>query len=52
LPVERADSLYFEVQSGPPGVPLILSLVIIAGITLITLGIFWLMNRRKAKQSW
>jgi pimeloyl-ACP methyl ester carboxylesterase len=52
LPVERADSLYFEVQSGPAGVPLILTLMIIAGITLITVSIFWLMNRRKAKQSW
>jgi pimeloyl-ACP methyl ester carboxylesterase len=52
LPVERADSLYFEVQSSPAGVPLILTLTIIAGITLITVGVFGLMNRRKAKQSW
>ena len=52
LQVERADSLYFEVQSGPAGVPLTLALMIIGGITLVTVGIFRLMNRRKAKQSW
>ena len=54
LQVERADFLYFEVQSGPAGVPLTLALMIIAGITLITVIIFWLMNSRgrKAKQSW
>jgi len=52
LQVERADSLYFEVQPGPAGVPLTLALTIIVGITLMTVVIFWLMNRRKAKQSW
>jgi len=54
LQIERADFLYFEVQPGPARVPLTLALLIIAGITLATVVIFWLMNRRgrKAKQSW
>ncbi len=45
---------YFEVQPGPARVQLTLALLIIAGITLVTVAIFWLMNRRgpKAKQSW
>jgi hypothetical protein len=54
LQIERAQFLYFEVQPGPARVPLTLALLIIAGITLVTVAIFWLMNRRgpKAKQSW
>jgi pimeloyl-ACP methyl ester carboxylesterase len=54
LQIERADFLYFEVQPGPARVQLTLALMIIAGITLTTVVIFWLMNRRgrKAKQSW
>jgi pimeloyl-ACP methyl ester carboxylesterase len=54
LQIERADFLYFEVQPGPARVQLTLALLIIAGITLATVVIFWLMNRRgrKAKQSW
>jgi pimeloyl-ACP methyl ester carboxylesterase len=54
LQVERADFLYFEVQpTGFARGQLALALMIIAGITLITVIIFWLMNRRgrKAKQS-
>src|SRR6266542_2470401 len=54
LQIERAHFLYFEVQPGPARVQLTLALLIIAGITLVTVAIFWLMNRRgpKAKQSW
>jgi len=54
LQIERADFLYFEVQPGPARGQLPLALMIIAGITLVTVIIFWLMNRRgrKAKQSW
>jgi pimeloyl-ACP methyl ester carboxylesterase len=54
LQVERAEFLYFEVQSGPAPIQLTLALMIIAGITLATVVIFWLMNRRgrEAKQSW
>ena len=53
LQIERADFLYFEVQPDPTRVQLALALLIIAGITLATVIIFWLMNRRgrKAKQS-
>ena len=52
LQIERADFLYFEVQPGPARGQLTLALMIIAGITLSTVVIFWLMNRRKTKQSW
>jgi pimeloyl-ACP methyl ester carboxylesterase len=54
LQIERADFLYFEVQPDPTRGQLTLALTIIAGITLATAIIFWLMNRRgrKAKQSW
>jgi len=54
LQIERADFLYFEVQPDPTRGQLTLALTIIAGITLATVIIFWLMNRRgrKAKQSW
>ncbi|HEV2668448.1 MAG TPA: hypothetical protein VG324_26260 [Blastocatellia bacterium] len=54
LQIERADFLYFEVQPDPTRGQLTLALMIIAGITLVTAIIFWLMNRRgrKAKQSW
>jgi hypothetical protein len=54
LQIERADFLYFEVQPDPTRGQLTLALTIIAGITLVTVIIFWLMNRRgrKAKQSW
>jgi len=54
LQIERADFLSFEVQPGPARVQLSLALMVIAGITLITVITFWLMNRlgRKAKQSW
>jgi len=54
LQIERADFLSFEVQPDPARGQLALALMIIAGITLVTAIIFWLMNRRgrKAKQSW
>ncbi|MGH9751269.1 MAG: esterase/lipase family protein [Blastocatellia bacterium] len=52
LQIERADFLSFEVQPDPTRGQLSLALMIIAGITLITVIIFWLMNRRKARQSW
>jgi len=54
LQIERADFLYIEVQPDPTRGQLTLALTIIAGITLATVIIFWLMNRRgrKAKQSW
>jgi len=52
--IERADFLYFEVQPGPVRGQLALALTIIAGITLVTVVIFRLMNSRgaKASQSW
>ncbi len=52
LQIERAAFLSFEVQPGPARGLLSLALMIIAGITLVTVIIFWLMNRRKAKQPW
>jgi hypothetical protein len=52
LQIERADFLYFEVQPGPARIQLALALMIITAITLSTVVIFWLMNRRKTKQSW
>jgi pimeloyl-ACP methyl ester carboxylesterase len=54
LQIERADFLSFEVKPGPERGKLSLALMGIAGITLVTVIIFWLMNRlgRKAKQSW
>jgi hypothetical protein len=54
LQIERADFLSFEVQPDPARGQLSLALMIIAGITLITVMIFWLMNRwgRRSKQSW
>jgi len=52
LQIERADFLYFEVQPGPASGQLTLALMSIAGITLATAVIFWLINRRKTKQSW
>jgi pimeloyl-ACP methyl ester carboxylesterase len=54
LQIERADFLSFEVQPGPARIQLSLALMVIGGITLITVIIFWLMNRlgSKAKQSW
>jgi len=53
LQVERAGFLSFEVQPDPTRGQLSLALMVIAGITLLTVIIFWLMNRlgRKAKQS-
>ena len=52
LQIERADFLSFEVQPDPTRGHLTLALIIIAGITFVTAIIFWLINRRKAKQSW
>jgi pimeloyl-ACP methyl ester carboxylesterase len=54
LQIERADFLSFEVQPDPSRGQLSLALMVIAGITLVTVIIFWLINRlgRKAKQSW
>jgi hypothetical protein len=52
LQIERADFLSFEVQPDPTRGHLTLALIIIAGITFVTAIIFWLMNRRKAKQPW
>jgi pimeloyl-ACP methyl ester carboxylesterase len=52
LQIERADFLSFEVQPDPTRGHLTLALIIIGGITLATAIIFWLMNQRKAKQSW
>lgn len=54
LQIERAGFLSFEVQPGPERIQLSLALMGVAGITLATAIIFWLMNRlgRKAKQSW
>jgi pimeloyl-ACP methyl ester carboxylesterase len=52
LQIERADFLSFEVQPDPTRGQLTLALMVIAGITLVTAIGFWLMNRRKAKQSW
>ncbi len=46
LQIERADFLSFEVQPGPARGQLTLALLVIAGITLITVILFWLMNRR------
>jgi pimeloyl-ACP methyl ester carboxylesterase len=47
--VERADFLAFEVQPDPTRGQLSLALMVIAGITLVTALIFWLMNRRVSK---
>lgn len=54
LQVERADFLSFEVQPDPQRGQLRLALMVITGITLLTVIIFWLKNRlgRKAEQSW
>jgi pimeloyl-ACP methyl ester carboxylesterase len=54
LQIERADFLSFEVQPSPERGHLSLALIGVTGITLVTVIIFWLMNRlgRKAKQSW
>ncbi|HEY8460237.1 MAG TPA: alpha/beta fold hydrolase [Blastocatellia bacterium] len=54
LQVERAGFLSLEVQPGPERIRLSLALTAVAGITLATVAVFWLMNRmgRKAKQSW
>jgi hypothetical protein len=54
LQVERADFLSFEVQPDPQRGQLRLALMVIAGITLATVIIFWLKSRlgRKAEQSW
>ena len=52
LEVERADFLSFEIQPGPARGQLSLALMVIAGITLITAIIFWLMNRRAPKARW
>ncbi|MCI0387869.1 MAG: alpha/beta fold hydrolase [Acidobacteria bacterium] len=49
LQVERADFLTFEVQPDPTRGQLSLALMVIAGITLVTALIFWLMNRRVSK---
>ena len=49
LQVERADFLTFEVQPDPTRGQLSLALMVIAGITLVTGLIFWLMNRRVSK---
>jgi pimeloyl-ACP methyl ester carboxylesterase len=53
LQIERADFLSFEVQPDPQRGQLSLALMVIAGITLLTVIIFWLMNRfrRSARQS-
>jgi pimeloyl-ACP methyl ester carboxylesterase len=47
--VERADFLAFEVQPDLTRGQLSLALMVIAGITLVTALIFWLMNRRVSK---
>jgi pimeloyl-ACP methyl ester carboxylesterase len=52
LQIERANFLSIEVQPSPGRGQLTLALMAIAGITLVTAVIFWLMNRRKAKQPW
>jgi pimeloyl-ACP methyl ester carboxylesterase len=53
LQIERADFLSFDVQPGPERIRLSLALMAIAGITLVTIIIFWLMNRFRgsARQS-
>jgi len=54
LQIERADFLSFEVQPDPTRGQLTLALMVIIGITLVTVTIFWLKNRlgRRAKESW
>ena len=54
LQVERADFLSFEVQPDPQSGQLRLALMVIIGITLLTVAIFWLKSRlgRRAEQSW
>jgi hypothetical protein len=49
LQIERANFLSFEVQPGPARGQWVLALMVIAGITLITASIFWIMNRRGRK---
>ncbi|MGE0128697.1 MAG: esterase/lipase family protein [Blastocatellales bacterium] len=49
LQIERADFLSFEVQPGPERGQWVLALLAIAGITLITALVFWIMNRRGRK---
>jgi pimeloyl-ACP methyl ester carboxylesterase len=50
LQIERADFLAFEVQPDPTRGQLSLALMGVAGITLVTVIIFWLMNRRTSKE--
>jgi pimeloyl-ACP methyl ester carboxylesterase len=54
LQIERADFLSFEVQQDPTRGQLALALMVVVGITLLTVAVFWLKNRlgRKANQSW
>lgn len=52
LQVERGNFLSFEVQPDPTRGQLSLALMVIAGITLVTGLIFWLMNRRAPKARW
>ncbi|MGH9768318.1 MAG: esterase/lipase family protein [Blastocatellia bacterium] len=49
LQIERADFLSFGVQPGPARGQWSLALLVIAGITLITVMIFWVMSRRAPK---
>jgi pimeloyl-ACP methyl ester carboxylesterase len=49
LQIERADFLSFEVQPGPARGQWVLALMVIAGITLITTLVFWIMNSRGRK---
>ena len=50
LQIERGDFLAFEVQPDPTRGQLSLALMGVAGITLVTVIIFWLMNRRTSKE--
>lgn len=50
LQIERSDFLAFEIQPGPARGQWSLALLTVAGITLITVIIFWIMNRRGARR--
>ena len=49
MQVERSSFLSFDVQPDPARRQLRLALMVIAGITLVTALVFWLMNRRGSR---